>query len=326
MSSEKTQAAALADSAKPILVNGALPEEWRDNEENPGTNIDRALADVARRSLYWESRGMPGITVSFEKSKIVPTQYVDPRYVKYTGDRLDTEYITLQRKSLPDQPEKPTCYVMEGKERVGIDFVIVPKEENYRDYRPVDRPTDVISFDNPAADTDRYLEHGNKVVSEVMTDSWRPGQLVGENGSDPATIAQSPSFAPPNPNLEFSERRSATSTGHILQYERPPGVSLGWGDYDRFAKWQSFGRRVTKDMVEKKDWQKDPLAPVDFVDESGNFVETLTIPFTREQLFNAAEPLSLYERLNPPDNRKQKAFARRIPVRPKTSNDETDLV
>lgn len=82
---------------------------------------------------------------------------------------------------------------------------------NYHDYRLVDRPTDVISFDKPAADTDRFVERGNKFVergnkfvSTAMTDNdWRPGQLVGQNGSDPATIAQSPSFAPPTATTNF---------------------------------------------------------------------------------------------------------------------------
>ncbi|KKP04464.1 hypothetical protein THAR02_03408 [Trichoderma harzianum] len=302
-SSDKTEATAPDDPTKPILVNGEWPEEWKDDPENPGANIAKALADAERRSVYWESRGMPGIRLSADKTKIVPIQYPNPNplYLKQTGDRLDTNYITMKRKSRPEQPEKSTCYVIEDGER----YAPTPPLDKYgNDTRSVDRPTDVTILDNPAADTNYWLERGNKFVSEVMSDSWRPGQLIGENGSDPATISQSPSYAPFNPNLQFSERRSATSTGHILQYERPPNVGLGWGDYDRFTEWQSHGRQVTKDMVEKKEWRKDPLAPIDFVDENGEVVETLTIPFTREQLSNWEEPLTLYEQLNQPDNQK----------------------
>ncbi|RFU73324.1 hypothetical protein TARUN_8932 [Trichoderma arundinaceum] len=333
MSSNNTQAAAPADSAKPILVNHAWPKEWRDNDENPGTNLDKALADVARRTAYWESLGMPCTRVSVEKSKLVPHQHVNLRVAKNLDykDRLGTEYVALERKCLPDQPEKPTCYVMEGKERIGLDYAPKPPLDiykNYNDYRPVDRPTDVISFDKPAADTDRFLERGNKFVSAVMTNNdWRPGQLFGQNGSDPATIAQSPSFAPPNCHNQFSERRSATSTGHLLQHQRPADVSYGWGDYDQNTYWQSFGRRVTKDMVENKNWRKDPMEPINLVDESGTIAQTLAIPFKRIQLSNARKSLSLYEQLNSPDNRKpidnrkQKAPASGNPARPGASND-----
>lgn len=131
MSSDNTQAAALADSAKLILVNYAWPKEWRDNDGNPGANLGKALADVARRTAYWESPGMPCTRVSVEKSKLVPHQHVNLRVAKNPNykDRLDTEYVALERKCLADQPEKPTCYVMEGKGRIGLDVTIVPKEE-----------------------------------------------------------------------------------------------------------------------------------------------------------------------------------------------------
>ncbi|KAK0766579.1 hypothetical protein N5P37_000304 [Trichoderma harzianum] len=130
-SSDKTQATAPDDPAKPILVNGEWSEEWKDDPENPGANIAKALADAERRSAYWESRGMPGIRLSVDKTKIVPIQYPNPNplYLKQTGDRLDTNYITMKRKSRPGQPEKPTCYVIEDGERVGVDYVIVPEEE-----------------------------------------------------------------------------------------------------------------------------------------------------------------------------------------------------
>lgn len=39
-----------------------------------------------------------------------------------------------------------------------------------------------MSIDTPAADSDRYLQHGNEFVSSVMTShEWRPGQLIGED-------------------------------------------------------------------------------------------------------------------------------------------------
>jgi hypothetical protein len=64
------------------------------------------------------------------------------------------------------------------------------------------------------------------------------------------------------------------------------------------------------------------LAPIDFVDENGTFVETLTIPFTREQLSRAAVPFSLREHFNQRDNQKQEPPAGGIPASPKTSDDK----
>lgn len=166
-----------------------------------------------------------------------------------------------------------------------------------------------MSFDRPAADTMRYLEQGNNFAVSTMTNgNWRPGQLFGQNGSDPATIAQSPSFAPPDRHHELLERRSATSTGHILQHRRPASVCLGWGGYDEHTHWQSFGRRLTKDMVLEQDWLTDRSAPVRLVNESGEVVDSITIPFKPEDLPPQPQKLSsLHDLLNANDGRKRKA-------------------
>lgn len=128
-SSDKTQATAPDDPAKPILVNGEWPEEWKDDPENPGANMAKMLADVERRSTYWESLGVPCARVSADKSTLVPIQCASPETAKSSGNSPDTEYITLTRKSRPGQHNESTCYVIEDGERVGVDYVIVPKEE-----------------------------------------------------------------------------------------------------------------------------------------------------------------------------------------------------
>ncbi|KAK4067391.1 uncharacterized protein Triagg1_7571 [Trichoderma aggressivum f. europaeum] len=203
MSSDKTKATVPPDSEKPILVDAAWPEEWRDDYENPEAHRAKVLADIERRSAYWQSLGVPCIRLSPDKTKIMPTQYVNPEAAKITGDRLDTAYITLKRKSRPGQHDESTCWVIEDGERyprAPLDFY-----KNERDNRPVER---------------------------------------------------------------------------------------------------------------------DPLAPIDVVDESGNSVETLHMPFTREQLGNHAEPLSLDELLKQRDNQEQEAPAGDVPASPKTSDDK----
>ncbi|EHK17760.1 uncharacterized protein TRIVIDRAFT_66661 [Trichoderma virens Gv29-8] len=178
---------------------------------------------------------------------------------------------------------------MVGNEPIGVNFKKVPKEE-------------------VAA-----LEAQGWEVYSVMTKSdWRPGQLIGQNGSDPATLAKSPSFAPPDRHKEATDRRSATSTGHVLLYQRPAGVCAGWGGYDDYTQWQSFGRRIHKDMVEKQEWSTDPMKPVQFVDESGEVAQTITIPFDREDLPSQPRNLaSLYDKLNPTDSQKPRAAKRK---------------
>lgn len=185
-------------------------------------------------------------------------------------------------------------------------------KNNFRDQRTVDRPVDVVSYDKPAADTNLYLEHANTFVSTTMIkNNWRPGQLIGPDGSDPETMNQSPSYAPPDRWDETSERRSATSTGHVLQYQRPNAVPLGWGGYDRYIRWQSYGRRVTKDMVKEENWSIDPLAPFTIVNEGGDIVETITQPFKLEDLPPQPRNLiSLYDRLNSEDGRGRKVAER----------------
>ncbi|KID85530.1 hypothetical protein MAJ_11216, partial [Metarhizium majus ARSEF 297] len=140
--------------------------------------------------------------------------------------------------------------------------------------------------------------------------NWRPGQLIGQNGSNPATIAQSLSFASPEHRNEVPEIRSATSTGHTLRYRRPADVCPGWGDYDRFTRWQSYGRSVTRDMVENTKWSTELQAPMRFVNESGEVVRTVTTQLKPEDLPSQTHaPVSLYDELNQKDDQKPKAPA-----------------
>ncbi|KAM4058940.1 hypothetical protein HRG_008183 [Hirsutella rhossiliensis] len=315
-----------------VSDNEIWPKEWKDDDENPGYNLDKFLADMRRREAYYDSLGVPCSRVTTDthgNTTLQPRQWVSLEAADFTGleDNLDTEYIALTREVPADQLGKATDYKMVGNSRQGMEMTTVPKAEHYRDRRTVERPVDVVSYDQPAADTMRYLEHGNNFISSAMTkDNWRPGQLIGQNGSDPATIAQSPSFLPPDRHDDMSERRSATSTGHILQHRRPAGVGLGWGDYDRHVRWQSYGRRVTKDMVEKQNWQTDLLAPSRFFNESGEVVKTVTKPFERRDLPSQPQkPVSLYDRLNPRDGRTPEAPAEKnseTPAWPGTYNDD----
>ena len=123
---------------------------------------------------------------------------------------------------------------------------------------------------------------------------WRPGQLIGENGSDPDVIAKSPSVIPSDQWDNLTEQQSLTSTGHIFQYQRPSKVSVGWGGYDQLTQWQSYGPQVTEDMVAKAskiDWKKDPLGDIPFVDEDGNLTITVKSKLTLDDIDVKDHPL-----------------------------------
>ncbi|KAM0263143.1 hypothetical protein ACHAQJ_001296 [Trichoderma viride] len=96
-----------------------------------------------------------------------------------------------------------------------------------------------------------------------------------------------------------STDRQAASTGHIVQHQRPAGVCLGWGGYDEHIRWQSFGRRVAKDTLEERSWSTDVLAPTRCVNESGEVLETVTVPFKLEDIpLPSQDLISLYDLLN----------------------------
>ena len=194
--------------------------------------------------------------------------------------------------------------------------------KDHRDTRPRDRPIDVITTDKPAADTARYLARGNDFVSRVWTDGkWKPGDLIGSNGSSSEAKQQSATYASRDKAEKLTEPRSATSTGHIMHHDRPPIVCLGWGGYDKFTQWQANGRQIAKEMVEKEDWSTDLTENVDFVDESGDVVDTVPAAIEPQDLPNRTQkPVTLYDLLNPGDAKRPRIAPERILALPGTVN------
>lgn len=164
---------------------------------------------------------------------------------------------------------------------------------------------DVFTTDKPAADTAHFLEHGNESLRRTCTRGpWKPGDLIGENGSDPDTKARSASYAAPDQWDKITERHSATSTGHVPHHPRPANVSLGWGGYDKFTHWQACGRQVTKDMVEKEDWSTDLLQPMKLYNEAGELVDIVPPSVKAKHLpLQTHPPPTLYEVVNATDKR-----------------------
>lgn len=89
---------------------------------------------------------------------------------------------------------------------------------------------------------------------------WQPGRVLGPDPQERAYISHSESFV--RPSDMSTSVLSATCRSHIVSYKRPPGVGLGWGDFDRFYEWQLLGRKVrTSNSFE---FLAKPLANVSF--------------------------------------------------------------
>lgn len=196
--------------------------------------------------------------------------------------------------------------------------------KNYADVRKVHRPQDGVTTDKPVADMARYLEHGLDLAQSSRTNGhWRPGQLIGQNGSDPAVMKQSPSYAPVDKHKEAvrDERRSATSTGHLIVHGRPRDVCLGWGGYDDFLDWQSYGRQVTEQMVKEEDWVIDPLETIVYHDEDGEAVDTIESILERSDLPAVAQaPIPLFDKLTARHKESQSKPKPKTPAFPGTFN------
>ncbi|KAI5458788.1 hypothetical protein BGZ63DRAFT_362140 [Mariannaea sp. PMI_226] len=160
----------------------------------------------------------------------------------------------------------------------------------------------------PVAEVASLETQGWEIYRAWTDGTWKPGDLIGKDGSDPATKAQSASYATPDRWDQVSDCRSATSTGHVPQHDRPPDVGLGWGGYDQFTHWQACGRLIPKDKVKREEWSTDRMAPVDFVNESGEAVETVQPAVEAHNLPpRPIPPLPLYELLHGRVGRPNKA-------------------
>lgn len=182
--------------------------------------------------------------------------------------------------------------------------------KEYKDWRATtQRPVDVVTTDKPAADTAHFLRAGNDSAASWTKDKWKPGQLIGKDGSDPATIAQSPSMSSTHHFGDPVEPRSVTSTGHVLHRPRPIGVPLGWGDYDQFTSWQTYGRRVKGEMLTDLNtkWELKRTGNIEYTSEAGEdlpivkpVIEEKSLPYRKD------DPLTMDQLVSKPKDSKAK--------------------
>ncbi|KAK1242949.1 hypothetical protein MKX08_005761 [Trichoderma sp. CBMAI-0020] len=188
-----------ASYARPALLTFELGPS--SGETAPGTSARSLLLMYAAK----RPTGTRSVCCAIELLRMAPAGCLQDQRADVN---VNLEYVTLTREVPAGQPENPAhrsktsrFLRMVGNSCQAVDMIVVPREEittfEAQDQRNVDRPVDVVSYDKPVADTDLYLEHAKKFVSAAMTkNNWRPGQLIGPDGSDPETMNQSPSYAP----------------------------------------------------------------------------------------------------------------------------------
>ncbi|CAH0028911.1 unnamed protein product [Clonostachys rhizophaga] len=284
-----------------------LPEEWRDDPENPGLALERYFDSLPRYQKEWKQQGLS----TFEVIKDTRANPTTQTY-KLTTD----EWITVPEEEIPKLEEQ-------GWKVYCPPFPAIDPEKGNQDKRPpAPPPADVITTDNPVADGNHYLRDGFEMVKRMSENKWKPGDLLDEDGSDPKVKDGLASYASPSDRDQITDLRSATSTSHLFHHERPDDVCVGWGGYDEFSHWQSCGLRVAKDIVgienpkaaedpeakervEERKWENDNNGATEFVNEAGEAVFTMpayvTHPLQRggRQTTGKAKPRSLYSRLHP---------------------------
>ncbi|KAF5592290.1 hypothetical protein FPANT_5449 [Fusarium pseudoanthophilum] len=181
-----------------------------------------------------------------------------------------------------------------------------PKKKELLDHRHIPKLQDVWIADKPYLSTANIFAKGIKISGLAITVNpgqippdgalcWQPGRVLGPDPQERASISHSESFV--RPADMSTSILSATCRSHIVSYKRPPGVGLGWGDFDRFYEWQLHGRKVQKSMVRAQRFQQSNYPHVTFISELTGCLHIVRTDSTRiESRRNLKKP-SLWQKL-----------------------------
>jgi hypothetical protein len=316
------------------------PRSWIFDRDEPAIFRDALLKDYQTLGEKSRQAGIsccPIVRDKPENPKIHSRQYPSPYH--HAEADLAIPHIIVQRKVPRSGPIVGNqVEVTSSRELVRVDGKTVPlaqvtafEQQGWEvwnhpespinpitsgDPRKVERTEDVFETDRPYMDSNRFLEEDNEMLlGDEPSTKWRPGQLLGANGSSREARASSLSFSSFVPAAQMTDLRSATSGGHALKFLRPPRVGAGWGDYDTFDNWQSYGRQLKPEMVERNGWNKDPLKPLVFDGEDGAVTKTFSQDVAAKYVDPDAEPpQALWERF--PQNRNRDKYRRSQASRP----------
>lgn len=154
------------------------------------------------------------------------------------------------------------------------------------------RPMEKINYQAPQHDTKNLFKREISLLQGSETKStWQPGELLGPSADPGTNPSLSDVFKPAG---DFVDKRSATFIGYSHQYFREQTSGLGWGDYDRFQEWQSYGRDIPKEEVKKEYGSTDSAGSLRFVDCDGGGSELVA---EVENDSGSKKPSTLFERM-----------------------------
>ncbi|KAI4594196.1 hypothetical protein KJ359_008471 [Pestalotiopsis sp. 9143b] len=212
-------------------------------------------------------------------------QYPSPTPMNHVAN--NTVHVAMAKRQY-DTPQPKTCIKVCGSEDIAAmernEWTLWkhPRQEwkrlqqlledgklrEYERQRRLDnntgRPMEKINNQAPQNDTKNLFKREISLLQgSETTSTWQPGELLGPSADPGTNPSLSDVFKPAD---EFVDKRSATFIGYAHQYFREQTSGLGWGGYDRFEEWQSYGREIPKDEVKKEYGSTDSASPLKFVD------------------------------------------------------------
>ncbi|UPK96271.1 hypothetical protein LCI18_007206 [Fusarium solani-melongenae] len=129
--------------------------------------------------------------------------------------------------------------------------------------------SDVFTASVPHKDTIRIFRNAMGMLCRGENKQWKPEQIFPEKKERRdeviAPMFVSEKFLVPG---EQTDMQSLTSNGHFIHHHPPPGLGLGWGDWDLYTEWQAHGRSVDKTWVPRGDWKPKVEGEFVFVADS----------------------------------------------------------
>ncbi|KAI1122361.1 hypothetical protein F5Y10DRAFT_287244 [Nemania abortiva] len=281
-----------------------IPDSWIPDPEAPGAAERNMLADYEQLDARYTEKGITprfrlrsdaGVTTGFHA---IARPNPIPKNKNYAEQ--EKVYMTMCNRS--GKKVYKLFPLAEVDQRIADGWELwrcqeSPLDAGGRDPRLCNPPRDVTTTDKPHLDCERYFDQTSIyfVRDRFAPPNWQIHEPLEENYKEEDNISTAEQFRPPN---EWDQVVSGSSNGHFKTTRRPPGVGCGWGDYDRFAQWESYGRKVTLDMVEKKDWDTE-LTPLEFVSaDDPSSTTTIDPPKDIKEAIEAKEgkkPIPLYD-------------------------------
>ncbi|RSL69194.1 hypothetical protein CEP54_002470 [Fusarium duplospermum] len=235
---------AAARRAPPVLrplPDGATPQERRAAAIRSAEYAEQAaLEDLEREGEKMRARGINGWSLT----KRCPNGELRVRAQQFGLESAPGDHSRVR-----------ICVTRMRNGEREVETIFLDDLPDDRDTRDVGMLNDVFTASAPHTDTIRIFPQAMGMFCRGEGKEWKPEHILGEKkkkGKVIAPMSVSQEFLVPG---EQADVQSLTSHGHFIHHPAPPGIGLGWGDWDLYAEWQAHGRSVNKAWVTRGDWK-----------------------------------------------------------------------